>query len=666
MLWIAMSCIAAACAGSHSSTSLSISISMDKLSFSTAWSKGGAAPKQQSVTISFTGDELVVGSPPDMPRPAWLSIQLLGAPGTGELPRSATILITADPSTKSAGRYSTVLRFVTSKGKDVVFKDLPVELVIADTLTLSPSKGSDTVIGGTVGTQQFSNMVSVDVTSSQASWQATIDQPWLSVSPSSGNGSQTLTINAIPNQLPGGLHPATLTVASADHQLSATLTVTLAVDGPRWWPARPVVGFVATNNLTNLSETIDLGANVDVGTLGLTAHSDAAWLTASVAGSQLTLTADPTGVPDGLHLGSVMLTSAQAGDPPPAVRVSLYKLGATINAQDQLVTSADAGAAPGMAIDPLRPRIYVGATAPLLIEGYDLYTGAKLLSTVPPQPNQRVWQISRDGRHLLTRQWTVNSMNGIADWGPTVIPFDLDSETWLAPSQANRSADDPQYMLGGIQLSRFNQFADGDGQPYQEIGGYQPPPLTQVWRTFADPVGNKWFVLTTKNDSVSNNSIVALDVQVYQLARKIVYSGLQTGMLPPQLVNTYDFTNQGHRIWFGYGWIDHDPAVGFGSVHKLPQVLTMPGGNPADPEEFSMNERGESMFLWFGSSPQSSVDYVIAHYDTNGALVRSDDYNGSAAFVGHFGSSPRTPDGLRWVTSLGPASPGVLRQITNQ
>ena len=244
-----------------------------------------------------------------------------------------------------------------------------------------------------------------------------------------------------------------------------------------------------------------------------------------------------------------------------------------------------------------------------------------------------------------------------------MIPFDLDNETWLAPYAAKRNVDLPGFIIDGIELYRFNEFADADDHRYQEIGAVDIQGANSV-RYFTNPLGNKWFV-AIQQDNVTGIPIAATDVHVYKLARKVVFAGLQTGSIPR--MPTGDLTNQGHRIWFGYGWVDYDPSAGFGQVHQLPTPLRpLPGDNNAILEE-GLNERGESIAIWFGLSPETgSLSYLTAHYDANGWLVKADDYVGSTISFGNWGAWQRTPDGLRWVKLIGGLSGAVALAIINQ
>lgn len=101
--------------------SYSISVSPQSVSLSGV---AGAQPPSQSVTVTFVGAGVVVGTLPGQTAPTWLDVS---APGQASSP--VTVGIAAMASV-APGSYSTTLRFATgsASGANVVYTDVPVTL----------------------------------------------------------------------------------------------------------------------------------------------------------------------------------------------------------------------------------------------------------------------------------------------------------------------------------------------------------------------------------------------------------------------------------------------------------------------------------------------------------------------------------------------------------
>lgn len=87
--------------------------------------EGGASP-QQSVTVTFVGAGVVVGTLPGQTAPSWLAVN---APSQATSPLTVTVGAT---TLAIPGTYTTTLRFTTgsASGSNVVYTDVPVTLTI--------------------------------------------------------------------------------------------------------------------------------------------------------------------------------------------------------------------------------------------------------------------------------------------------------------------------------------------------------------------------------------------------------------------------------------------------------------------------------------------------------------------------------------------------------
>ena len=107
--------------GGSSAPLYSISVAPQSVSLSGI---SGAKPPSQSVTVTFVGPGVVVGTLPGQTEPSWLSVS---APTQSTSPLTVTIGATASVQ---PGSYSTTLRFATgsASGTNVVYTDVPIAL----------------------------------------------------------------------------------------------------------------------------------------------------------------------------------------------------------------------------------------------------------------------------------------------------------------------------------------------------------------------------------------------------------------------------------------------------------------------------------------------------------------------------------------------------------
>lgn len=136
-----------------------------------------------------------------------------------------------------------------------------------------------------------------------------------------------------------------------------------------------------------------------------TAASSAAWLSVTASGASggaLQLSAQPAGLPDGLHMATVTVTSANpAITQPVTAQVGLYKSGAASVARlAQPLSAPDPFLLPGpLAVsDPARPRIYMARGNELA--GFDVYTGERTGSLILPGAEIRDLAVSDDASRL--------------------------------------------------------------------------------------------------------------------------------------------------------------------------------------------------------------------------------------------------------------------------
>jgi hypothetical protein len=192
----------------------------------------GSVPSTQTVTLS-TANNLPVDYTTSVTYGAgatgWLTV-----PNTGTAPGNVTVGVSR--TNLALGTYTATLTFATAT--QMVSVNVTYDVVTA-ALTFSPGSGSF-AIGPSSNASALSQTVAVGSTAAPLSWtNATSNQPWLAVSPTSGTTGSNVTLNIDPAQLESvdpGVHSATVTFSYMQPGVGATtasLPVTLNLTLPR-------------------------------------------------------------------------------------------------------------------------------------------------------------------------------------------------------------------------------------------------------------------------------------------------------------------------------------------------------------------------------------------------------------------------------------------------
>jgi hypothetical protein len=395
----------------------------------------------QNVVATFRGDGVVVGTLPGTTAPSWLAVS---APQTGTSPVSVSITAFA---TMPPGRYATTLRFATGKadGSQVVFQDVNVTFTVDH--VLSPAAMRPAYTAGASGFSSAPGFSSaLTLVTDGATWQASSNQPWLTVTPTSGTGGTTLTAT-VSNTLAPGQYTGTITVRDTLTNRTRTTLVDLAVN-PRLLAVRPR-GVAMTSNASYsvMTRTVQV---IDTAGLGghWTASDDAPWLQVAAApdAHSLTLTADDTGLADGIYYATVTV----APDQEPgltnttAVKVGLYVDHTSTAAPAAIVTGNILGAN-AIAADPIRPYAYVVQT--IFDEPSSTFNGG--LSVYNFHTGQLVDKLDFPGRIMTGVK--VSPDGGLLIVSDTANSADT-SDRFLTPIELNGSTRTLRPRWGGIHL----------------------------------------------------------------------------------------------------------------------------------------------------------------------------------------------------------------------
>jgi|SRR5215217_3606569 len=239
--------------------------------------------------------------------------------------------------------------YLSSVSISVLDNSVQSTILLPVTLTVSASSTSTGPIlnvspvslgfSGTVGNSNPSaQAVNIGNTGGGTlTWTATEALPWLTLSPSSGTntGSLTAMVNLV--GLAAGTYTGTISVNAAGastQNISVALTVasgTTATTGtPSVSLAPTTLGFTATAGGTNpASKTLAI-SNTTGGTLTWTLSDDAAWLTTNIASGTTTTEVDSitanvntAGLASGTYSATITVTPSGGSLPPKTIPVTL-------------------------------------------------------------------------------------------------------------------------------------------------------------------------------------------------------------------------------------------------------------------------------------------------------------------------------------------------------
>jgi hypothetical protein len=381
----------------------------------------GTLPAAQDVTATFNGEGLVVGTLPGTNLPSWLNLSVVGSPTSSP----AQVRFSVTTTGTVADSLSTTIRFVTGKadGSQVVTKDVQVTYTISDPLDVDVTSLEFDATAGTVAAPR-----TVQVLGSGTNWTATSNQPWLTLSATSGTNSAPIEVTADASALSAGTHTAELRVEDTSSTTVRTVPVSFHVSANRWNVSRTGVQLLAfTDSAARPAQVV---VTNDSGTSATwTATANVPWLDVTASGANgdtLTIQAGATaGVlgADAIHVATVTVSSND-GIQQDTVRVGYFRSSAAEPAAVQATLNLSTLDQPaGLAIDPIRPYAYVGLSTNT-VRRVNLVTGA-VFTLFTAAPDARIGRVvvSGEGQYLYA-----SSTGSTGD----VLRYDLDLGTPLA------------------------------------------------------------------------------------------------------------------------------------------------------------------------------------------------------------------------------------------
>jgi uncharacterized protein (TIGR03437 family) len=210
---------------------------------------------------------------------------------------------------------------------------IPVTLNVSNTPLLSVGQGS---INATVTAGSTAATIPVSVTSTnptvQLQFSATaatspIGLTWLQVSPNSGNTPSNLLVTLNPNGLAPGAYTGTITVSSSTPNVPAqTINVTLTVATSTVIPTANSLSFTQSlGGPVPASQSVQINGVPSGTTIGVlsTMFNGTGWLSASVTGTNITVTANGSQLQQGTYSGVVTVIIPGATNSPLSIPVTL-------------------------------------------------------------------------------------------------------------------------------------------------------------------------------------------------------------------------------------------------------------------------------------------------------------------------------------------------------
>lgn len=383
----------------------------------------GPIPATQSILVSsYSGEKLTVSSPAGA-MPNWLTVT--NNSGSSSPPFWVDIDIVT--TNLAPGVYTATLRFnnvrTTPTTEVLGYQDVTVTYTVQSVLSVDQSALEFHVVNNT---DTASTAQSVAIFGGDLNWSAAVSDSWLQISQSTGTAPGNLDINvaALGTNLVPDVYTGTVTLTAGGSQ-SQTITVTLYVEPQRLFVPDKAVALAKLPSRSKLTDTVAVETNGG-GAVNWIATDDANWLvlnnTTGVSGGDLAVTADPTGLADGLYRATITVDP----DNEPAIvnsqtiQVAFYVTSTDAASSGSISFGGNITAASATRADPLRPYLYA-SNGGSDIAIYNMYTTA-LENTVTVTGGQLAdITISADGSTLYA--------SNLADGSIAVVGLDTQTVT---------------------------------------------------------------------------------------------------------------------------------------------------------------------------------------------------------------------------------------------
>lgn len=627
--------------GGSGSDSPTYNITVDKSSISmeSVWQPLAVPP--QSLLVHFTGDKLTVNHAPNEPYPHWLHIQ-----SEAVNPKEVKLTLYVPFTSLSPRNYSTTIRLTTSKsdGSFPVTKDIPINLSLHDSLALT-LLSADNIIGGHVGGQVFSTPLRLTLETSALQWQASSSVEWLDIQPQNGTGPTTVTISGKPTLAGAGWHDGMVTFTSNDGSQSSTVNIKLALDVPRWWINQKGVAFSELGTTSALSRTIEIATSAGLNLATFSAQSDTGWLSTHVNGKHITLTANPNALTEGLHLAQVVVQRNDVAEE----KIHKIPVGLYINRSVDLsertfpifIEDNTRGELYGsMRLDPVRPIIYAYSTELARLEGYNIYTGEKILTLAS---ELHFWDVDDDGIRLVFREYRRSPVwpDPRLGWLDRFRRYDLNTNAWLN-EEYNNVAGSADYfsILDGVKVSYLlGQVSNYSGtKTLYDFHASDPD-----FHPIKGGSGERLFAINPRNRLGELDPLKVYQPYVFELAGKASLQEIAFGEVMQGDGSIRIVSDDDGRVWNGLGWVNYSKTTGFGATGTMER----PDCEWCDYQALAISPGSSGMVVWDG--PQIGGPQNFSRYNSAGEILSSLSAPSEAPNINSEHSLLMSADGLRFI-----------------
>jgi sugar lactone lactonase YvrE len=447
---------------------VAFSVDRGQISFNAV---NGAPIAAEAVTFRLADGAVTWSGVSDVP---WLSL----TPSSGATPGTTSLKVDPAAARLASGQYTGQM---TLSAPGVHTSTVPVTLNLTRA-SLTASR-SVVTLGGVYGRDQHESTLTLGLNTlaNTHPWSLSNLPEWLAASPASGQvggPGAAVALSAIANLAPGtSVASLTATVRVNGDTHSLPLTVTANRDVHRLLFSEAGVAMVATPGWSRLSRTVSVADNFDQSP-AWSATSDKSWLSVTRSGSELTLRADPTGLPaDTVSYATVSLHSPDATvSTAETLRVALWKGSATPGTITRLNKRYL-----HLKTDPIRPYLYANAGGSG-IDVYNVYTTA-LVATIPGLGTALgEMSVSPDGATLFVYD-TASAEVIVADLATLTK-----SATWPLANQVDHADTLLALRPNGVQLvwTRDGTVYTAGGRSLGGLGGMPRAVTGDGKRVFAN------------------------------------------------------------------------------------------------------------------------------------------------------------------------------------
>ncbi len=254
----------------------SIAISISQASF--LETQNVMPTKPIDVDVTFNGDGLVVGYPPNVQPANWLDIQVISNTNTTAKVRLSFI------GYFQPGKFSTTVRFVTGKqdGSALTYVDLPVSAEVVQQFDVTaPALNFVQIIGDEANTSPKAGY-NFAISGPRSTWSVSSNVDWLTLSKTSGAGADQVKLTVSKNAGAGNAI-ITFTDSQSNRSKQFNVSVERKQNALQITPQALEIAVGTTTTLAELTKTLTITDTVNSTVAGIAVpwnfkSSSATWL----------------------------------------------------------------------------------------------------------------------------------------------------------------------------------------------------------------------------------------------------------------------------------------------------------------------------------------------------------------------------------------------------